>query len=390
MSTCKKNNADDEYKSAEALYLHVPFCRSKCRYCDFYSLADEPQLIGNYIEAVHRELQMRCNCIKKPHASIFVGGGTPTALAADELARLLSALTPLANNNTEFSVEANPATVDESTAATLAEAGVNRVSIGAQSFHHAELTTLGRIHKPGDIAKSVQLFRQVGIDNISLDLIYGIPGQDLKSWQNSLDQALSLPLSHLSCYALSFEEGTPLAADLARDKIAEMDEQLQHECYLAAIETARQAGLEHYEISNFAAPGRQCRHNLIYWRNESYLGLGPAAAGYIGGKRWTNSPDVRAYIAAISQGQQPSHESEKLTSRAKMAETLMLGLRLTQGIDLQAFTARFGISPTEAFPDSFSRYLAQSAIVANSTHIRLSQKAFFVSNTVLADIWDEV
>lgn len=389
MPACKQNNIIAESGPAGALYLHVPFCRAKCRYCDFYSLANKPRFIGSYIEAACRELQMRRDFIKKPAASIFVGGGTPTALGADALGRLLAPLAQLGGDDTEFSVEANPATVDEAIAAVLAEAGVNRVSIGAQSFHDVELATLGRIHKPPDVAESVRLLRGAGIDNIGLDLIYGIPGQNMDSWRNSLDQALSLNPSHLSCYSLTFEEGTPLTADLADGKIAEMDEQFQHECYLAAIETAAQAGLEHYEISNFASPGRRCRHNLTYWRNEPYLGIGPAAASYIGGERRTNSPDVQAYIAVVSAGRRPPGESEKLTGRAEMAETLMLGFRLIEGVDIQAFTDRFGISPSEAFPASFSRYLAQSAIVADPAHFRLSENALFVANTVLADILAE-
>ncbi len=390
MPSCKKNNAIADPRPAEALYLHVPFCRAKCRYCDFYSLANESGLIESYIASAHCELQMRGDCIKKPPASIFVGGGTPTALGAAALGRLLSALAPMAGGDTEFSVEANPATVDQAVADVLAKAGVNRISIGAQSFSDAELATLGRIHKPHDVAAAVGLLRRAGIDNIGLDLIYGTPGQSMESWRSSLEQALSLNPSHLSCYALSFEEGTPLADDLTAGKTAEMDEQLQYECYLAAIEAAAQAGLEHYEISNFASPGRQCRHNLTYWRNEPYLGIGPAAASHIGGERRTNSPDIQAYIAALSAGRRPPGKSEKLTGRAEMAETLMLGLRLTHGVDIKAFTDRFGVPPAEAFPMSFSRYLAQSAIVANSTHIRLSENALFVANTVLSDILAEV
>ncbi|MCK4602267.1 MAG: radical SAM family heme chaperone HemW, partial [Phycisphaerae bacterium] len=372
MPPCKENCSQLSLPPPRAVYLHVPFCRAKCRYCDFYSLEFRDDLAKAFVPAVKAELQTHLDCLELPLTSVFVGGGTPTALGGKLLGILLSAVAPLTNPQTEFTVEVNPATVDEAVADALVSAGVNRVNLGVQSFQPAELRLLGRIHTPSQADSTIELLQAAGITNLGMDLIYGIPGQSLSSWRNSLVRALEHPLQHLSCYALSFEKATPLAADLAAGDIAEMDEVLQETCYLAAIEAARRAGLEHYEISNFARPGCQCRHNLLYWRNESYLGIGPAATSYVNGFRRTNLPDAAAYCRALSSGDLPEATSEHLTGRKAMAETLMLNLRLTQGVDRKAFKRRFGQGPIAAFPDSTSRYIEQAALLVSPSHIRLA------------------
>lgn len=384
---CKENH--DRPGGPGALYVHVPFCVRKCAYCSFYSRPTDPVRIARYVDAVRAELDLRGDVLSRPPASIFVGGGTPTSLDGGRLGELLAPLAALAGPQTEFTVESNPGTVTEQTAAVLAEAGVNRATVGAQSFDDEELHRLGRIHTAADIAPAVERLRAAGIGNVALDLIYGAPGQDLVSWRESVRRALDLRPDHLSCYALSYEPGTPLAADLGAGRVRAADDDLQHRSYYLAVEMALDAGLEHYELSNFARPGRQCRHNLTYWHNRPYLGLGPAAASYVDGIRRTNDPDGDAYAAALADGRQPPHTSEQLAGREAMAEALMLGLRLAEGVDRAKMAEQYGEDPMEAFPHSFARYIAAGALVPEHSRVRIAPEFLFVSDAILADILAE-
>ncbi|MBT3202230.1 MAG: radical SAM family heme chaperone HemW [Phycisphaerales bacterium] len=372
-----------------AIYVHIPFCASKCGYCDFYSLADTRDLAQACVKAICLELKSNEKKLTLPLSSIFVGGGTPTSLAPPLLAELLDTLGQYRNEQTEFSVEANPSSITDQTAKIMHHAGVNRVNLGAQSFVQKELTALGRIHDPDRIATAWRTLRDAGHQRLGLDLIYASPGQNLDSWRYSLDQALALEPQHLSCYALTVESDTPIGRLRDSGEFVEMDEADQANCYNAAVQTTAAAGLEQYEISNFAAPGMQCQHNLTYWRNESYLGLGPAAASYIDRVRRTNKPDIKAYIRAIENDQPPPAESEKLTGRAEMGETIMLALRMTQGVDRQQFAQRFGIDPVEAFGATIQRYCDMGAMLMDRQRIRIAPRAMLVSNTILADILSE-
>jgi len=377
-------------RQVAALYVHAPFCLSKCGYCDFYSLADASELAVPYLKAVGSELQQNAELLARPLDSIFIGGGTPTALEPTQLGRLLAMLTGLGDDKTEFSIEANPCTVTDEKARMLADAGVNRVNLGAQSFVRSELEAMGRIHDPDRIVAAWDTLGGARIQRLGLDLIYAAPGQSIDSWRVSLDKALGLRPDHLSCYALTVEPNTAIGRLRASGEFVEMDDSDQADCYHAALQAARAAGLERYEISNFAAPGKECRHNLTYWRNEPYLGLGPAAASYISGVRRTNSPDVIAYISAIDSGRRPPGESEELTGRAEMGETLMLALRMSRGADRQAFIERFGMDPTEAFGRTIKRYCDQGAMLIDSERIRIAPQAMLVSNTIIADILAEI
>jgi len=385
---CKQKCDELTMESPRALYVHVPFCRAKCRYCDFYSKPLDGASARLYVDAAVRQLtSLTANsALTVPLQSVFLGGGTPTALGRDLLDLILAALAPLIDSRTEFSVEANPGAFDADLCQILLARGVNRLNFGVQSFQDGELAVLGRIHSARQADECIRLARATGMTSIGLDLIYAIPGQTAHTWRDSLLRAFDLGVDHLSCYALSFEPGTPLDADRQAGKITEVDEGLQRELYYLTIEQTAAAGLEHYEISNFARPGRRCVHNLTYWNNLPYAAVGPAAASYIGGVRRTNSPDVAAWASAVLAGQDPPHEQESLPHRLRMAETLMLGLRMIAGIDCGAFAARFGEDPRTAFPESIGRYLQQGAIVMDGTHLRLAQWALFGADTVLADI----
>lgn len=386
---CKENHDKAQVAPAGALYVHVPLCLSKCRYCDFYSVRHDETLAKQFVNAAGDELAASAGKLATPLGSVFVGGGTPTVLGAGLLRQLLSPLVEFIDDRTEFSVEANPATVDADIAAALVSACVNRASLGVQSFDPRELKLLGRAHCPDDADEAVKVLRTAGISNINVDLIYAIPGQSLDSWQSSLARALQLQPDHLSCYALSIEEGTPMHADCAQGRLEPMDESLQRECYYAAIAATLAAGLEHYEISNFAAKGRRCLHNLTYWRNLPYVGIGPAAASYIGPVRSVTAPDVERYIADIRAKRPPSSTREQLGDAKSMAETLMLGLRLIEGVHIPRFAERFGISPEAAFPQSISRHLRTGALVSDGVRLRLAGDMLFVCDTILADILAE-
>ena len=386
---CKKNYDETSRQNARSLYVHAPLCLAKCRYCDFYSLPLDERSAGEFVRGVVRELNLHRDSVALPLETLFIGGGTPTALGAELLTELLAALKPLLDGKIEFSVEANPGTFDDSVASALAAGGVNRVNFGVQSFRDPELRALGRIHNARQAGEAVRLARSRGFPRVGLDLIYGIPGQSIEDWRGNLRQAAALGIDHLSCYALSFEPRTPMGQDLARGAVAEMPEQEQKACYQAAIEIAGGAGFEHYEISNFARPGARCRHNLTYWRNETYLGLGPGAASYIDAVRRTNRPDLAAYLLALESNSPPPADCETLPLRGRMAETAMLGLRLIEGLDRRAFAQRFGIDPVEAFPQSIPRYADQGALLITPSHIRLPSWVLFACDTILADIISE-
>jgi oxygen-independent coproporphyrinogen-3 oxidase len=286
------------------LYIHVPFCQHKCHYCDFYSLVDARDRQLPFSARLIDEIRSAGGRLPRPVETVFFGGGTPTLLATDRWAEILAALgdflpdRPGPDPPLEFTVEANPETVTESLLEVLTAGGVNRISIGVQSFDRRHLETLERRHAPAAAARSVGLARAAGIDNISLDLIFGIPGQGLDDWVGDLDAALALRPEHLSCYGLTYEPNTPLTARLRAGRIRRVDEDLEAAMYEAAIDRLGREGFEHYEISNWARPGRRCRHNLLYWHNARWWPLGPAAAGHIDGWRWTNVPRLDEYLGS--------------------------------------------------------------------------------------------
>jgi oxygen-independent coproporphyrinogen III oxidase len=371
---------------AGSLYVHVPFCRKKCRYCDFCSVSYSGELAQDVSEAMIQELSLGATALQIPLQTVFIGGGTPTVLEKALLEGLLSAIGPLCDGVTEFSIEANPNSVSADILGLLKKCGVNRLSMGVQSFIESELQLLGRLHSPQEAHVAWKLAREAGFGNLSLDLIYGIPGQTMDTWKASLDQAIELSPDHISAYCLSFEEGTPLADDLAAGRVSPMDESLQRDCYYFAIERLEQAGLNQYEISNYARPGRECGHNLVYWHNESYLGIGPSAVSYIDGERSTNDHDLSRYVAAVSAGRRATESSEHVTGRLLQAETLMLGLRLRAGVDRAAFRQRFGCDAVESFPTAIEKHARIGMLNVTPTAITLTPQALFVSDAVLSDI----
>jgi len=345
-----------------SLYLHIPFCRSKCAYCDFNSYAGLESLIEPYVGALIAEMGLW----QEPGqdmsvATVFLGGGTPSLLPLQAVGRIVTALRQRFRlaADAEFSCEANPGTVDLPYLQRLRSLGVNRLSLGVQSFHDDELATLGRIHTAAQAREAYHTARQAGFDNVNLDLIYGLPHQPMTAWQHTVREAIALRPDHLSLYALSLEEGTPLADAVAHGRLPPPDADLAADMYLWAEDALAAAGYQHYEISNWALPGRQCRHNLAYWLNEPYLGLGAGAHSCFGGFRFANVKDPHRYIPLVeesakgdgrlAEGLAPflaglGHIAsvEQTTAARAMTETVVLGLRLVEGLPLEEFRRRFG------------------------------------------------
>ncbi len=318
-------------KHASGLYIHIPFCFHKCHYCDFFSIAHADDEHEPFARALVNELEhVGPNCGELD--TVFIGGGTPTLLENGLLERVLSAIRDSfhLSEDVEWTVEANPETVTESNAAILANAGVNRVSIGAQTFHPHLLKELERWHDPRNVIRSVELLRSSGIDNINLDLIYAIPTETMPMLQSDLQQLIDLSPEHLSCYALTFEPNTPLEVKLRKGAVSKVEHELEAEMFKVVSDTLLQHGYHQYEISNFAKRGFECKHNVMYWENKSWWACGPAAAGHVDGLRWRNVPRLRDYYK--QNPLPPVVDVEQLSVDQQMGEVCMLGLRLTRGI----------------------------------------------------------
>lgn len=382
-----------------ALYLHIPFCLSKCRYCAFNSRPLPPggartALVGDYLAALRRELQLAAaNQPGESLRSIYFGGGTPTVLDPSCLCSLLEQSRRYFNwdEAIEITAEANPATADRSGLAELRRAGVNRLSLGAQSFSLSELQLLGRAHDAEDIHAACRDARAAGFDNLNLDLIYGLPGQTPDNWRKTLTGALELLPEHLSVYGLKLEPGTPLAEDVAAGRLQECGEEEQLAMWYETQRLTALAGLERYEISNYSLPGRQSRHNLTYWHNLSYLALGAGASGHVPAParparyvRYANHEDVEGYVSSLARGELPRAREERQTPEQERADTVMMGLRLTGGLDRSDFQERFG-QPFEFFyGGQLAAMTGDGLMGAGETAVFLTERGLLLSNYVLS------
>lgn len=370
------------------LYVHVPFCETKCGYCDFYSVALKDRDSRPLARGLARELRARVRESVHEVRTVFFGGGTPTVLPLNELAGLLESLAEVVAvpRLEEFTVEANPATVDDEKAELLVSAGVNRVSMGAQSFFPGELATLERLHSPEDIAPSVATLRRHGVTQVNLDLIFGIPGQTLDTWSRSLARAVTLNPDHIACYGLTYEPGTRLTAMRRHGRLRLCDEDLEADMFLLTMDALEAAGYRQYEISNYAKPGCECRHNLLYWRNEPYIGVGPSAAGCVDGRRYKNVADVAGYVRLIERDGHAEVETETIDTEMLIVELVMMQLRLKEGLSIAAFRERIGVDPRDSFGDALTRLVALGLVAVSETHIALTRSGRLVANTVIADL----
>ena len=370
------------------LYVHVPFCRSKCGYCDFYSVVAGAHDTARLIDCLGGELTRRVAEGSHRVRTVFCGGGTPTILPMDELAALLESVerAVATRDLAEFSIEANPATVDDDKAGVLVAAGITRVSMGAQSFFADELAALDRHHLPQDIAPSVEILRRHGVPQINLDLIFGIPGQTLETWAESLRRAIDLQPDHLACYGLTYEPGTRLTARRERGQITPCTEDLEADMYELTMDTLAEAGYAQYEISNYARPGHECQHNLIYWRNEPYLGVGPSAAGCVDHRRYKNVADMDGYIRMIEAHGHAEVESETLDRERLITEMVMMQLRLVEGLSRATFRRRTGFDPLVLFSEPLARLIDLGLLLVSDSHVALTRRGRLVSNAVMAEL----
>lgn len=369
------------------LYIHVPFCHTKCGYCDFYSVPLGDRATAPLIRRTIQELRARtADC--PPLRTIFIGGGTPTILEPNILRDLLAAVREASRSHAieEFTVEANPATVDDDKARLLVEHGVTRVSMGAQSFIPAELAALERLHSPDDIPPSVAVLRRCGVSQINLDLIFGIPGQTMDTWRANLERAIALEPDHIACYGLTYEPNTRLTAQWRSGVVRPCDESLEADMFLVTIDALAAVGYEQYETSNFARPGCRCEHNLIYWRNHPYVGVGPSAAGCIDRHRYKNVADIAAYIRAIDDRGSAEADVETLTTEQLAIEMMMMQLRLIEGLSVGEYESRIGVSPLTAYAAPLAELFRDGLIDMNSEHIRLTLKGRLIADSVLTQI----
>ena len=365
----------------KAAYLHVPFCAHRCGYCNFTLIAGRDDLIEAYLDALELELSRLDG--PRPVETLFIGGGTPTHLAPAELARLLAIARRwfLLADRGEFSIEANPFGFDAERVKILADYGVTRLSLGAQSFDAAKLKLLERDHAPAEIARSVELARR-RLSSVSLDLIFGVPGETLPVWRRDLASAVELAPDHVSTYGLTFERGTTFWGRLAHGDLARLDEELERAMYAEAIDALGAAGFEHYEVSNFARPGHRCRHNEIYWAAEEYYAAGPGAARYLAGRRETNHRSTTTWLKRVLAGQSPVAESETLSPEDRAREALVLGLRRMAGIDRHEFAARSGFEVDALIGREMARFVELGLLSDESGRLRLAREGLFVSDAI--------
>lgn len=364
-----------------SLYIHIPFCRKKCLYCDFCSVDYESDIAEDYVDVLCRQIAD----LRGKFSSIYIGGGTPSVLGARLLAKLLKALSGLVDPETEFSVEANPESLNEDILAVMRDNRVNRLSVGVQSLNNRKLKNLGRLHNAQTAVRAVSLAKKKGFENISIDLIYGLWDEDLETWRQDLKEAASLPLKHISAYCLTYEQDTPLFKAKEKGEIKPLDNESAGRMYEYAMDYLEEEGFKQYEVSNFSQDGYSCRHNLNYWENNEYLGLGPSAVSYIGGLRKENIHDVREYILRVNSGEDYILSSERLNPLARAKETAAVKIRSACGIDFSWFRQKTGFAFPELEANVLPKLTESGLISYNKGGICLTRKGFLFADSVSAE-----
>ncbi|QDT96210.1 radical SAM family heme chaperone HemW [Gimesia aquarii] len=365
-------------------YIHVPFCQHRCGYCDFTLVAQKDHLIDDYLAAMEQQLSGVGEDVELK--TLFLGGGTPTHLSIDQLQRLFDAIFShfqLATDY-EFSIEANPLNLTEEKIDFMKQAGVNRVSLGVQSFDSDILTFLERDHQPQQIFEIVQRL-QSRIENTSLDLIFAVPGQNLENWKTTLNHAVQLNVPHISTYGLTIEKGTSF---WSRQKAGIFDlpeEELAGEMYEFSLEFLNSAGLKHYEISNFARPGYECVHNEVYWTGYPYFGFGPGAASYLNGKREQNHRSVITWLRRITAGESPISDQEELSPEDRAREAIIFGLRRRIGINVEKFAERYGYDLYDLSQSAIKKHVEAGFLEETNTHVRLTPAGCLLADSVVID-----
>jgi oxygen-independent coproporphyrinogen-3 oxidase len=372
-----------------SLYLHIPFCKTKCCYCAFNSFAAMGEIYKPYISALKTEIsQLPDKGERGPLETLFIGGGTPTVLDPDQLVDIIQHVETLFGftQDVEISIEANPGTVSEADLIKLKNGGVNRISLGVQSFDDRELRTLGRCHTRSDAEKAIKIAQDRGLENTSIDLMYGLPGQDGESWRRSLEMAFSLNLKHLSLYQLTVEPGTPLEHSINKgklflpgeDDIVGMDE--------LTDQFIKETRLNQYEISNYAEDGSECRHNINYWQNNEYFAAGAGSVSFLGGVREKRISDPVNYINLITMGEDVIGDSEQLSVEASFRESVVMGLRMNRGVSLRELSSRYSIDLKEYYGNILTRLTGQSLVVLRGDRLQITDQGRQFANGIMSDL----
>jgi oxygen-independent coproporphyrinogen-3 oxidase len=372
------------------LYIHIPFCRRKCPYCDFYSVTDTGRA-ADFLTALETEMRLRSG-LPLEFDTVYMGGGTPSVLGTEDIRRILRAAenTFQLRPGVEITLEVNPGTVSRSKLQALRSAGINRLSIGVQSFRDLNLKFLGRIHSARDASAILEDARDV-FPRIGLDLIYGLPGQTADAWHSDLARAVRFEPDHISCYSLTCEPGTPLFAERQAGRFRAAADETVAGLFLETSEWLQDHGYQHYEISNFArGADARSRHNCKYWSGAPYIGLGPSAHSFVAPERRWNRADVGFYIQTLSKGILPLEARETLTASQMMIETVYLGLRQADGIDLIEFEKRFGTDFRKMFKTALERYEEQALLRTTATHCRPTPRGLLMLDAIAAELVDKI
>ncbi len=363
------------------IYIHIPFCQSKCQYCDFISYDNKDYLIDSYIDALIREIEFSNTLLKnKEITSIFLGGGTPTYLPAKYIRKILNKLT--FTSKAEVSIEINPETVNKEKLFEYKKMGINRLSFGVQSLDNKLLRLMGRIHDKQTAINNIKLANELGFENISADLIFGYPLQTLEMYKKTLDEILTLPLKHLSCYSLSVEKNTTLHSMINKKILPTPNEQLDRQMYEITESKLLKYGFLQYELSNYAIKGYESKHNIGYWKQDEYLSFGLGAHSYYDQKRFHNTYDLPTYICTIKQNQLPHEEIENITLKEQEKEFIMLRLRLNEGFSLDTFKEKFSNSFRAKYELEIKELIEKNLIQITSNQVRLTTKGKDFSNQV--------
>jgi len=370
------------FEFPQSAYVHVPFCLHKCGYCDFTVVAGRDDLIGAYLECLEQELKLQLGA-PQPMQTVFLGGGTPSYLPAESLKTLVAMINrwlPVIEGG-EFSMECNPELLTQDRMDVIRASGVNRISLGVQSFDAVHLKTLERSHSAETVVKVVEQLRDRGFSNLSLDLIFGVPGQSLQEWQSTLTAAMALEPQHLSTYGLTFEKGTSFWTRREKHQLQPVTEELERDMYGLAMSSLPLRGYQQYELSNFAKPGFASRHNQVYWRGESYFGIGPGAAGLYRGVRVLNHRSVTTWIRRLQAGKSAVQEREEFDP------DLRRRLRQVAGIEIKEFQERHQLSVRELAPVAYQQLMDSGWLEETATHVRLTREGRFVADTVMSEFF---
>jgi oxygen-independent coproporphyrinogen III oxidase len=367
------------------LYIHIPFCKQKCSYCDFNSYVCDEDKVQSYIDALIKEIKMYNKQAQFKFKTVFFGGGTPTFIHYKHIEAVMDEIKPYIVEDAEVSMECNPGTVNLESLKEYKKMGINRLSIGLQAWQPELQKALGRIHNTEQFLTNLEQAREAGFENISADLMFALPGQSLEMWLETVERVASLGLKHISCYSLKVEEGTPFYNLYQRNELKLPEEELDREMYHNGIDLLNKKGLKQYEISNFAAPGYECKHNLIYWENKEYLGVGAGSHSKLDGVRFNNFKSIGAYIEQINNKTIPIEEKNIITVEEDMWETIILFLRLNKGLDIHYFNNKYKVDFMGKYTTAINKIMKNKLAEIVDNHLMLTALGMDISNSVFIE-----